>query len=35
VSQGLAPRQGRAYREVFQLVREQLTAAEESGENDE
>lgn len=35
VSQGLAPRQGRAYREVFQLVREQLAAAEESGENDE
>jgi ribosome-associated protein len=28
VSKGLAPRQGRAYREIFQLVREQL-----SGEN--
>lgn len=28
VSQGLAPRQGRAYREVFQLVREQLAAAD-------
>ncbi len=26
VSQGLAPRQGRAYREIFQLVREQLTS---------
>lgn len=25
VSQGLAPRQGRAYREIFQFVREQLT----------
>ena len=30
VSQGLAPRQGRAYREIFQLVREQLSTAEES-----
>jgi ribosome-associated protein len=29
VSQGLAPRQGRAYREIFQLVREQLNAGEE------
>ena len=28
ISKGLAPRQGRAYREIFQLVREQL-----SGEN--
>ena len=28
VSQGLAPRQGRAYRELFQFVREQLTSAE-------
>ena len=28
VSQGLAPRHGRAYREVFQLVREQLAAAD-------
>jgi ribosome-associated protein len=27
VSQGLAPRQGRAYREIFQLVREQLSAS--------
>jgi len=26
VSQGLAPRQGRAYREIFQLVRDHLTA---------
>jgi ribosome-associated protein len=25
ISKGLAPRQGRAYREIFQLVREQLT----------
>lgn len=31
VSQGLAPRQGRAYREIFQLVRDQLANAEESG----
>ena len=30
VSRGLAPRQGRAYREIFQLVREQLAAADES-----
>jgi len=30
VSKGLAPRHGRAYREIFQLVREQL-----SGENDQ
>jgi ribosome-associated protein len=29
VSQGLAPRQGRAYREIFQLVREHLTAQPE------
>ncbi|MCA3237706.1 MAG: ribosome biogenesis factor YjgA [Curvibacter sp.] len=28
VSQGLAPRQGRAYREVFQLVREQLATVD-------
>ncbi len=27
VSKGLAPRQGRAFREVFQLVREQMAAA--------
>ncbi len=32
VSQGLAPRQGRAYREIFQLVREQLNA--DSKDND-
>ncbi len=30
VSKGLAPRQGRAYREIFQLVREQLDAAREA-----
>ena len=30
VSRGLAPRQGRAYREIFQLVREQLTAASQA-----
>jgi ribosome-associated protein len=30
VSQGLAPRQGRAYRELFQLVRAQLTSTEPS-----
>ena len=35
VSRGLAPRHGRAYREVFQLVREQLASAEEPGANDE
>ncbi len=35
VSQGLAPRQGRAYREVFQLVRELLASVDEDGENDE
>jgi ribosome-associated protein len=29
VSQGLAPRQGRAYREIFQLVREQMEAGDE------
>lgn len=32
VSQGLAPRQGRAYREIFQLVREQLSSSEESSD---
>jgi ribosome-associated protein len=32
VSQGLAPRQGRAYREVFQLVREQLAASDADAE---
>lgn len=30
VSQGLAPRQGRAYREIFQLVRELLAAVDAS-----
>lgn len=36
VSQGLAPRQGRAYREVFQLVRELLASVDaEAGEDDE
>ncbi len=30
VSQGLAPRQGRAYREVFQLVREMLASVDAS-----
>jgi ribosome-associated protein len=34
VSQGLAPRQGRAYREVFQLVREML-ASVDAAENDD
>ncbi len=35
VSQGLAPRQGRAYREIFQLVREQLASVDASdAEND-
>ena len=33
VSQGLAPRQGRAYREIFQLVREQLSSSNDA-END-
>ena len=32
VSRGLAPRQSRAYREVFQYVREQLRAADVRGE---
>jgi ribosome-associated protein len=37
VSQGLAPRQGRAYREIFQLVRELLASVEVdvAGEEDE
>ncbi len=35
VSQGLAPRQGRAYREVFQLVRELLASVDAEGEDDE
>ena len=30
VSQGLAPRQSRAFREIFQLVREQLGSADEA-----
>ena len=30
VSQGLAPRQGRAYREIFQLVRAQLGNSEDA-----
>jgi ribosome-associated protein len=33
VSKGLAPRRGRAYREIFQLVKEQLSAGE--GHDDE
>ncbi len=32
VSRGLAPRQGRAYREIFQLVREQLRGEADAGE---
>ncbi len=32
VSQGLAPRQGRAYREIFQLVREQLCSTDEAAD---
>lgn len=35
VSQGLAPRQGRAYREIFQLVRELLASVDVAGDNDE
>lgn len=38
VSQGLAPRQGRAYRELFQLLREQLAtvdAEEDEGESND
>ena len=31
VSRGLAPRQGRAYREIFQLVREQLATTDAAG----
>ena len=39
-SQGLAPRHGRAFREIFQLVREQLTndapaAGDADGEDDD
>ncbi len=33
VSQGLAPRQGRAYREVFQLVREMLASVDAADED--
>ncbi len=32
VSQGLAPRQGRAYREIFQLVREQHGSTDEAAD---
>jgi ribosome-associated protein len=35
VSQGLAPRQGHAYREIFQLVRDQLDSAPSSGDANE
>ncbi len=35
VSQGLAPRQSRAYREIFQLVREQLGGGGDLPENDQ
>ena len=35
VSQGLAPRQGRAYREVFQLVREMLVSVDANENDDE
>lgn len=36
VSRGLAPRQGRAFREIFQLVREQMkaSAASDAGDTD-
>jgi ribosome-associated protein len=34
VSQGLAPRQGRAYREVFQLVREMLASVDAADTED-
>ena len=33
-SQGLAPRHGRAYREIFQIVREQLAAADDIPERE-
>jgi ribosome-associated protein len=29
ISKGLAPRKGRAYREIFQMVREQLEAQQD------
>ena len=32
LSQGLAPRQGRAFRELFQLIRDQLSEPQPSGE---
>jgi ribosome-associated protein len=35
VSRGLAPRRGRAYREIFQLVREQLNAGEAAAQDDD
>ena len=35
ISKGLAPRQGRAYREIFQLVREQLSGENAQPEQDE
>ena len=35
VSQGLAPRQSRAYREIFQLVRAELSSAEGNAANTE
>jgi len=35
VSQGLAPRQSRAYREIFQLVRAELSRADEAGSDTE
>jgi ribosome-associated protein len=35
ISRGLAPRQGRAYREIFQLVREQLSGENAQPEQDD
>jgi ribosome-associated protein len=35
LSKGLAPRQGRAYREIFQLVREQLAKVDAAGSESE
>lgn len=35
VSKGLAPRQGRAYREIFQLVKDQLSGANAQPEQEE
>ena len=35
ISKGLAPRQGRAYREIFQLVKDQLSGANAQPEQDE